>query len=69
MSNETGPLLFQRRKFLGQALLGAGASVFSPSFGRTEDDSTIVDRDLVTAMEKAELSMQFRGDTADECRV
>ncbi|HIF01532.1 MAG TPA: hypothetical protein EYG03_08980 [Planctomycetes bacterium] len=63
------PLPLPRRNFLGRALLGAGASILSPSFGRADDSAGIVDRDLAAAMGKAELSLQFRGHTADECRA
>ena len=69
MRSYTAPLPLPRRNFLGQALLGAGACVFSPSTGRADDSPGIVDRDLVAAMEQAELSLQFRGRTADECRA
>ena len=59
-----------RRIFLGQALLGAGAiACSSPSFGQSDDSARIVHQDLAAAIGKADLSLQFRGHTADECRV
>jgi dienelactone hydrolase len=63
------PSSLPRREFLTQALLGAGASSLWPKLGWSEDSATIVHQDLVQALGKAELSMLFRGNTADECRV
>lgn len=64
-----GPTSISRRGFVTHALLGAGACSLLPRVGRGEDSATIVNQDLATAMEKAELSMLFRGSTADECQA
>ncbi|MDG1894574.1 MAG: alpha/beta hydrolase family protein [Fuerstiella sp.] len=58
-----------RREFLEQTLFKAGVIAgFSPLFGRADESSQIVDRDLAAAMGKAELSLQFQGHSANDCR-
>ena len=58
-----------RRNFLKRTMLATGVGLFSSSFGRCEDAAQIVNRDLAAAMGKAELSLQFQGHSADECRA
>ncbi len=57
-----------RRRFLSQALTSAGGCSLIPRIARGQDPATTVHRDLAMAMESAELSQQFRGTTAVECR-
>jgi dienelactone hydrolase len=58
-----------RRRFLRRAALGLGASSMFARAGAAEETAKIVDRELAAAMGKAELSMLFRGSTADQFRA
>ena len=69
MRSYRGPSPLPRRSFLGQALFGTGAGILASSAGLSDESASIVDRDLVAAMGKADLSLQFRGHTATECRA
>jgi dienelactone hydrolase len=69
MRSNLGPHSQPRREFLQGALLGAATCSLSPPISLAEEGARIVDRDLAAAMEKAELSMLFRGTTADQCHL
>lgn len=56
-----------RRGFLKQLLAAAGAMSSVPA--SAEPTTSLVDQDLSAAMGKAELSMLFRGGTAEVCRA
>ena len=56
-----------RRRFLRQSIAGTGTAAFLSASGRSDDSSQTVHEDVAQAMERAELSMLFRGETADEC--
>lgn len=58
-----------RREFLRTTLLGVGTAALFPALGTADDPAAIVHRDVRQALKNAELSMLFRGSTADECRA
>lgn len=57
-----------RRKFLENSLVAGAASLLT-SIGIAQDSASTVNRDLSEAMNNANLSLLFRGQTAAECEA